>query len=567
MEIDILNRARRNNKLIIIAGVLLLLALIVADKPSQEQAELSSDKKVKRYPSEYTVDDNYSELENVALQRNAEEKDSIAEELVTEDISPPVDPKAISPTSTIEKDAVSASVKTYDFNELVDDVYSVILDESDYSNLAFRWDFGDLFIWEEDKWVKIERDTEGIPSSTERISEIIYGIGPRITFKTEGIRTLSIDVLGIPNPSTSIVKTKEIVNSNSGAKYSTLNIISRDQWGASPISWDPNSNRDIDDPARFTWMPGYYRASRFVIHHTASPINTVDPAQAVRDIYLYHAYSRGWGDIGYNYIIDQNGNIYEGKAGGDEVYGYHAYTEANTMSIGIALIGDYQFNPPSQAMKDALVRLLAEKSVFYGMNMRTSTGTLSDWLDTNVNVFGHNESYFWCTSSHPLSYLCPSGSKWVVNSTACPGNGIKSILATEIVPQATNYARYNFTGIKNAVLRVNEQLKNAPEGVRTFIIEYDLPEDTSEEVIRAKLPKFSGIDSYYIKKNRVVVTLGDWNDGILVPTVGWDGFYPNTFFPSSEGTKDRMRTLMKIFLLDPEISNVYLQNQYRLSPL
>lgn len=175
MEIDILNRARRNNKLIIIAGVLLLLALIVADKPSQEQAELSSDKKVKRYPSEYTVDDNYSELENVALQRNAEEKDSIAEELVTEDISPPVDPKAISPTSTIEKDAVSASVKTYGFNELVDDVYSVILDESDYSNLAFRWDFGDLFIWEEDKWVKIERDTEGIPSSTERISEIIYG--------------------------------------------------------------------------------------------------------------------------------------------------------------------------------------------------------------------------------------------------------------------------------------------------------------------------------------------------------------------------------------------------------
>lgn len=86
-------------------------------------------------------------------------------------------------------------------------------------------------------------------------------------------------------------------------------------------------------------------------------------------------------------------------------------------------------------------------------------------------------------------------------------------------------------------MRVNEQLKNAPEGVRTFIIEYDLPEDTSEEVIRAKLPKFSGIDSYYIKKNRVVVTLGDWNDGILVPTVGWDGFYPNTFFPSSKVLK------------------------------
>lgn len=44
---------------------------------------------------------------------------------------------------------------------------------------------------------------------------------------------------------------------------------------------------------------------RIVIHHTAENIEAIEASDAVylRDIYKYHAITRGWGDIGYNYII------------------------------------------------------------------------------------------------------------------------------------------------------------------------------------------------------------------------------------------------------------------------
>lgn len=57
----------------------------------------------------------------------------------------------------------------------------------------------------------------------------------------------------------------------------------------------------------------------------------------IRGVYRYHAVSRGWGDIGYNYIVGQNGRIYEGRAGGDYVAGAHALYN-NKNSIGISVL-------------------------------------------------------------------------------------------------------------------------------------------------------------------------------------------------------------------------------------
>jgi hypothetical protein len=52
---------------------------------------------------------------------------------------------------------------------------------------------------------------------------------------------------------------------------------------------------------------------KIVIHHTASTTDLKDPKQEIRNIQYYHAVRRGWGDIGYNYIMDQKGNLYEGR--------------------------------------------------------------------------------------------------------------------------------------------------------------------------------------------------------------------------------------------------------------
>ena len=99
-----------------------------------------------------------------------------------------------------------------------------------------------------------------------------------------------------------------------------------------------------------------------VVHHTAGS-NAYTPAQSaaiVRGIELYHVKGNGWSDIGYNFLVDRYGTVYEGRAGGmtRNVIGAHALG-FNNGTAGVALIGNFQSTPPPPAMEDALARLLA----------------------------------------------------------------------------------------------------------------------------------------------------------------------------------------------------------------
>jgi flagellar hook assembly protein FlgD len=99
-----------------------------------------------------------------------------------------------------------------------------------------------------------------------------------------------------------------------------------------------------------------------IVHHTAGS-NDYTRAQAaaiVRGIELYHVEANGWNDIGYNFLVDRFGTIYEGRGGGIErnVIGAHALG-FNSGTVGVALIGNFEHAVPPKAMRDALVRLLA----------------------------------------------------------------------------------------------------------------------------------------------------------------------------------------------------------------
>ncbi len=107
----------------------------------------------------------------------------------------------------------------------------------------------------------------------------------------------------------------------------------------------------------------YADALRFaIVHHTAGS-NTYTRTQSaaiVRGIQLYHVRSNGWDDIGYNFLVDKYGQVFEGRFGGIDrnVVGAHA-AGFNTGSVGVALFGNYDAGAVTPAARTALTRLLA----------------------------------------------------------------------------------------------------------------------------------------------------------------------------------------------------------------
>jgi hypothetical protein len=112
--------------------------------------------------------------------------------------------------------------------------------------------------------------------------------------------------------------------------------------------------------------PNYRFATHMVVHHTAGrnslSSSETDWADRVRAIWAFHTHTRKWGDIGYNYIIDPNGVVYEGRAGGENAVGFH--DTGNYGSMGVSLIGTYSSIAPPPSAQDSLVALLAWKALY-----------------------------------------------------------------------------------------------------------------------------------------------------------------------------------------------------------
>ncbi|MFH1749856.1 MAG: N-acetylmuramoyl-L-alanine amidase, partial [bacterium] len=180
------------------------------------------------------------------------------------------------------------------------------------------------------------------------------------------------------------------------------NVISRAGWGANE-SW-------------MTWTPQYYDVENFYVHHTVSMNNDPNPPATVRAIYYYHAISRGWGDIGYNYLIDAQGRIYEGRKGGNRVIGGHVLGY-NVGSIGVSLLGDFhpgsvaRGNGPSYlttAAKNSLEDLVAWRGYDNKVNPLGTWIAGGAYPGVKNNVAGHRDS----------------------GATSCPGDYLYSALGS-----------------------------------------------------------------------------------------------------------------------------------------
>lgn len=112
------------------------------------------------------------------------------------------------------------------------------------------------------------------------------------------------------------------------------------------------------------------------VHHTASG-NKYKCSQSpslIRGIYRYHVKSMGWRDIGYNFLVDKCGTIYEGRAGGvaKPVMGAHTLG-FNTNSMGIAVLGTFGSSKPSSSAVKGIAQLTAWKLGLFGANPNGKT--------------------------------------------------------------------------------------------------------------------------------------------------------------------------------------------------
>ncbi|MFE5990415.1 peptidoglycan recognition protein [Streptomyces sp. NPDC056453] len=189
-------------------------------------------------------------------------------------------------------------------------------------------------------------------------------------------------------------------------------ITSRAGWGA--------DESKVDDP------PTYNTDVKSVfVHHTdgANDYSCADSASIVRGIYAYHVDVEGWNDIGYNFLVDKCGTVFEGRAGGTDlpVLGAHTYGW-NRESTGIAVLGNYVSTTASNAALTSIARIAAWKLGQYGGD---PAGTVQLTAGaTQTNYFAKS-----FTAGTQYTFNRISGHRDGFN-TQCPGGSLYGQLQT-----------------------------------------------------------------------------------------------------------------------------------------
>ena len=151
--------------------------------------------------------------------------------------------------------------------------------------------------------------------------------------------------------------------------------------------------------------------THLIVHHSAGSNSSTDFAAVVEYIWDLHVNTNGWDDIGYNWLIDPNGVLYQGRPDGYQ--GAH-FSCINENTVGICMLGDFTLIKPTNASQSTLIELLAFEATDHmiditGMSYHETGEFILD------NMAGHRDS---------------AGSANSCSATACPGEMFYPLLGT-----------------------------------------------------------------------------------------------------------------------------------------
>ncbi len=158
--------------------------------------------------------------------------------------------------------------------------------------------------------------------------------------------------------------------------------------------------------------PAYTTPTHIIIHHSAgSSVSNNWPA-VVTAIWDFHVNTNGWSDVGYNWLIDPNGVIYEGR--GDRVLGAH-FSCMNSGTTGICMLGNFETAQPTFSMISSLSYLIAWEACMENIPPQDSRWHASSQLNL-PSVSSHRDG-----NTSTATNGCPKG-------TLCPGANLYAML-------------------------------------------------------------------------------------------------------------------------------------------
>lgn len=169
--------------------------------------------------------------------------------------------------------------------------------------------------------------------------------------------------------------------------------------------WCPSGNCPTDATPQPT------EPTHIIVHHSAGQTTSSDFAAVVRSYWDLHVNGNGWDDIGYNWLVDGNGVLYEGR--GENRQGAH-FSCMNKNTTGICFIGNYENATPSAEGLDMLQNFIAWEACSKDIDVLGTDFHDNSGKDLD-NVSGHrdgNDAPNTCTT------------------TVCPGENLYPLLLT-----------------------------------------------------------------------------------------------------------------------------------------